>query len=316
MRDPSRRDPRDFDDDLDSAKTRVTNARNRSTPGDGEHTEQGPGQGGCLVVIYTGDPTQLGKRFVLSTPTRIGRGDENEIVLEGDSVSRRHCQLEERTGVWWCADNRSTNGTYVNDDRVPGEQKLENGDRVKIGSTIFKYFSGDDVEALYHEEIYRMTIIDGLTGAYLKRYLLEHLDKEIARARRHERELSLVMFDLDHFKNINDEHGHVSGDYVLKEVARIVRERLRPGDWLARYGGEEFVVVLPETSIDTARVLGEGLRSAMETNVFEFQSQRIPVSISCGVAVFATTDKTGLELIQRADERLYVAKRAGRNRVE
>jgi len=305
MSDPSR----DFDEDADSAKTRVTHPR-------AKRLFEGFGQGGCLVVIYTADPTQLGKRFVLTNPTRIGRGDENEIVLEGDSVSRRHCLVEEKNGAWWCTDQRSTNGTYVNDERVPGERKLDNGDRVKIGSTILKYFAGDDVEALYHEEIYRMTIIDGLTGAYLKRYLLEHLEKELGRARRHDRDLALVMFDLDHFKGINDERGHVTGDHVLKEVARIVLARIRPGDVLARYGGEEFVVVLPETSLEPARVLAEALRSAIETNAFEFQGARIPVTISCGLALFAKTDKTGQDLIQRADERLYVAKRAGRNRVE
>ena len=221
----------DFDDEAaDSAKTRVTHPRKRRISGE---LGLAFGQGGCLVVIYTSEPTQLGKRFVLSTPTRVGRGDENEIVLEGDSVSRRHAVFEERHGAWWCVDHKSTNGTYVNDERVPGEQKLQNGDRVKVGSTIFKYFAGDDVEALYHEEIYRMTIIDGLTGAYLKRYLLEYLEKEMGRARRHERELALLMFDLDHFKKINDENGHVTGDYVLKEVARIVMGRIRPGDLLA-----------------------------------------------------------------------------------
>jgi len=304
--------PQDFDDDdAESAKTRVTHPRTKRLA-----VNEGVGQGGCLVVIYTGDPTQLGKRFVLTNPTRIGRGEENEIVLEGDSISRRHCLVEEKEGRWWCTDQRSTNGTYVNDERVPSERRLENGDRVKIGSSILKYFSGDDVEALYHEEIYRMTIIDGLTGAYLKRYLLEYLDKELGRARRHERELALMMFDLDHFKRINDERGHVSGDHVLKEVARIVLARIRPGDVLARYGGEEFAVVLPETPLEAARILAEVLRSSIEKNVFEFQGARIPVTISCGLASFTKGDKTGLELIQRADEKLYVAKRAGRNRVE
>ncbi|WP_394828666.1 diguanylate cyclase [Pendulispora albinea] len=307
MRDP---EGDDFDDDAESAKTRVTHPRGQKVLG------SVLAQGGCLVVIYTSDPTQLGKRFVLVNPTRIGRGEENQIVLEGDSVSRRHCVIEERNDTWWCADQRSTNGTYVNDERVVSERKLENGDRMKIGSNILKYFAGDDVEALYHEEIYRMTIIDALTGAYLKRYLLEHLEKEMGRARRHERDLSLMMFDLDHFKRINDERGHVTGDHVLKEVARLVLGRLRPSDVLARYGGEEFAVVLPETSLEAARTVAEGLRASIESASFEFQGERIPVTISCGLTLFTKTDKSAPDMIQRADERLYAAKRGGRNRVE
>ena len=103
----------------------------------------------------------------------------------------------------------------------------ENGDKIKIGPNILKYLSGLDVESQYHEEIYRMTIIDGLTGAHVKRYFLECLEKEMNRARRHRRPLCLVMFDIDHFKKVNDQYGHLAGDHVLKEVARIVSGRVR-----------------------------------------------------------------------------------------
>jgi two-component system cell cycle response regulator len=301
----------EFDDDGDGGKTRITTVGKRPQIGSGGDTARG----GCLVCIYTKDPTSLGKRLVLQSPTRIGRGNENEIVLEGDSVSRRHAIIELRGDAWYCADAGSTNGTYVNDTRVSGERKLTNGDRVKVGPTIFKYFTGDDVEALYHEEIYRMTIIDGLTGAHLKRYLLEHLEKEIGRAKRHRRPLTLLMFDLDHFKQINDQHGHLAGDHVLKEVARLVLGRIREGEVLARYGGEEFALVLPETPLEAASTVAEAIRRTIESNVFEFGGERIPVTISCGVAILDEADRTGAELIGRADEKLYTAKRGGRNRV-
>ena len=301
----------DFDDEGDGGKTRVTTVGKRPQIGVSGDTARG----GCLVCIYTKDPTSLGKRLLLKTPTRIGRGAENEIVLEGDSVSRRHAVIEQRGDAWWCTDAGSTNGTYVNDVRVVGERRLANGDRVKVGPTIFKYFTGDDVEAHYHEEIYRMTIIDGLTGAHLKRYLLEHLEKEIGRAKRHNRPLSLLMFDLDHFKNINDRHGHLAGDHVLKEVARLVLARIRDGEVLARYGGEEFALVLAETPLDAACTVAEALRRTIEANAFEFAGERIPVTISCGVALLGETDRAGSELIRRADEKLYAAKRGGRTRV-
>jgi diguanylate cyclase (GGDEF)-like protein len=270
----------------------------------------------CLVVIYTKEPTLLGKRFVLDqSPFRVGRGPENNIVLEGDSVSRRHAHFEQRGTSWVAVDDNSTNGTYVNDDPISRELGLANGDRVKVGPTIFKYLSGQDVEAQYHEEIYRMTIIDGLTQAHVKRYLLEALEKEMIRARRHERDLAFMMFDIDHFKKINDFHGHLAGDYVLKELARIVQGRIRRDEVFARYGGEEFAILLPETTLEGARQLAEGLREKVAEARFTFQNELIPVTISIGVAKLEESHKTSLDLIKCADERLYDAKRGGRNRV-
>jgi two-component system, cell cycle response regulator len=278
--------------------------------------QEGEKGGDCLVVIYTKEPSLLGKRFVLDfSPMRIGRGAENHIVLEGDSVSRRHAHFEQRNSTWWCVDDGSTNGSYVNDEQIMREQKLSNGDRIKIGPTIFKYLAGQDVEAQYHEEIYRMTIIDGLTQAHVKRYLLESLDKEIMRARRHQRDLSFLMFDIDHFKKINDVHGHLAGDFVLKEVARIVQGRIRRDEVFARYGGEEFAIILPETNLEGARALAEGLREKIEQSRFVFQNEQIRVTISIGVATLTDQDRTSMDLIKHADTKLYEAKRTGRNRV-
>jgi len=296
-------------------KTRVTTIVQKPVA-----EESGARGGDCLVVIYTKEPTLLGKRFVLdSTPGAsrigIGRGAENQIVLEGDSVSRRHAHIELRGNSWWVVDDNSTNGTYVNDEQIRRELGLTNGDRVKVGPTIFKYLSGQDVEAQYHEEIYRMTIIDGLTQAHVKRYLLESLDKEIIRARRHQRDLSFIMFDIDHFKKINDFHGHLAGDHVLKELARIVQARIRRDEVFARYGGEEFALLLPETNMEGARALAEGLREKTEQSRFVFQNETIPVTISIGVAMLVDNHKTSLDLIKAADEKLYEAKRSGRNRV-
>ncbi len=270
----------------------------------------------CLVVIYTKQPTLLGKRFVLEvSPTRVGRGADNEIVLDGDSVSRRHAMFERRGEDWVVVDNGSTNGTYCNDEQIQKEVPLRNGDRVKVGPSIFKYFSGADVEAQYHEEIYRLTIMDGLTQIYNARYLYEALEREIIRGRRHERDLSILMFDIDHFKRINDVHGHLAGDYVLKELARICQQRVRRDEVFARYGGEEFALILPETPLDGAISLAETLRQRVEEHVFTFQADSIKVTVSIGCAQLTENDKAASDLIKRADELLYQAKRGGRNRV-
>ncbi len=270
----------------------------------------------CLIVIYTKEPTLLGKRFVLDqSPTRVGRGSDSQIVLDGDSVSRRHAHFEQRGEAWLIVDDGSTNGTYCNDEAVARELVLKNGDRVKVGPTIFKFLSGADVEAQYHEEIYRMTIIDGLTQIHNKRYLHEALERELVRGRRHDRELAILIFDIDHFKRVNDAHGHLAGDFVLKELARVVSARLRRDEVFARYGGEEFALVLPETSLEGARALAETLRQKVDEHEFVFQSDSIRATISVGAAVLQEGDRTASDLLKRADERLYAAKNGGRNRV-
>lgn len=290
-------------------KTRVTQVVQQQPPDDSPSND-------CLVVIYTAEPGLLGKRFVLDkSPTRVGRGADSQIVLEGDSVSRRHAHLERRAGAWYVVDDGSTNGTYVNEEQIAREQLLVNGDRIKIGPSILKFLSGADAEAKYHEEIYRMTIVDGLTQIHNKRALFEALEKELMRARRYERDLSLLMFDIDFFKRINDQYGHLAGDHVLRELARIVQERIRREEVFARYGGEEFVILLPETPLPGAAALAESLRARVANHSFVFQGERIPVTVSIGTALLGENDKVAADLIQRADEKLYEAKRGGRNRV-
>jgi len=289
-------------------KTRVTQVVQAPPP------DQTPGND-CVVVIYAAEPGLLGKRYVLDkSPLRIGRGGDNHIVLDGDSVSRRHSHFERRSNGWFIVDDGSTNGTFLNEEQIKREAGLNNGDRVKVGPTILKYLSGLDAEAKYHEEIYRMTIVDGLTQIHNKRYLFEALDKELIRARRYDRQLSLLIFDIDYFKNINDQYGHLAGDHVLRELARIVQERIRRDEVFARYGGEEFVIALPETSLQGAVTLAENLRARVETHGFSFQGERIPVTVSIGCAVLGE-EKTAADLIQLADDKLYEAKRGGRNRV-
>ena len=268
----------------------------------------------CVVVIYAPSSNQLGKRFSLADGTvMIGRGSENDVVLHSDSVSRRHARIESRADGYRVLDMHSTNGTYVNDEQVQ-ERKLHRGDQIKVGDTILKFLSGEDLESQYHETIYRMTIMDGLTGIHNKRYFVEQLERELARAIRHGRPLSLVMCDIDHFKAINDELGHLAGDYVLKEVAQISKSRLRPDDVIARYGGEELALILPETDLDGGRLIAEELRKMIATASFVFEDEDIDVTVSCGVAELDPSWRT-YDFVKAADEMLYEAKRAGRNQV-
>ncbi len=266
----------------------------------------------CLVVIYSADSRQLGRRHLLaSEPVSLGRGSDNTLVLDNDSVSRKHAVIRPAGDNWVIEDLDSTNGTYVNDASVR-THLLRKGDQIKVGDTILKYLSGSDMETQYHETIYRMTIEDGLTGVHNKRYLLETLDREIPRARRHERPLTLVMFDIDRFKGINDGFGHLAGDYVLREVCRIAKARLRPDDVIGRYGGEEFALVLPETDVVGGVAVADELRQRIEDHRFVFDNETIRVTASFGVA-HLEDDRDLLTFIKDADEQLYRAKHEGRN---
>ena len=266
----------------------------------------------CLVVIYGVD---LGKKHELyEAQMIIGRSSKADIQIDQESVSRSHARITHGEGHFRIVDLGSTNGTFVNDVAVD-EKVLKDGDLIKIGRTIFKYLAGSNIENAYHEEIYRLTTVDGLTQIYNKRYFMEALDWELSRCRRYARALSLVMFDIDHFKQVNDSFGHLAGDYVLKALAEIIKGRIRREDVLARYGGEEFAVVLPEIDLAGATALAEKIRKLVEVHAFVFEKAPIPLTVSLGVAALDEKVASSDDFIKVADERLYRAKEAGRNRV-
>lgn len=265
------------------------------------------------MLIHPPGPN-LGRRYVLDrTFINIGRESTNDIVLDRDSVSRRHARIALRNGERVLVDLGSTNGTYVNDRQIE-EHRLGSGDQLKVGNSILKYLSGQDVEQAYHEEIYKMTIMDGLTELYNKRYFLESLERELARAKRYARALSLIMFDIDFFKKINDNFGHLAGDQILKDLGQLVKGRTRSEEIVARYGGEEFAVLVPETDNVGAVALAEQLRTLVEAKNFAFEGEAIPVTISLGVASLTTQEWNVQAFIKASDEKLYSAKRTGRNR--
>src|SRR6185503_8741782 len=207
----------------------------------------------------------------------------------------------------------STNGTFINEQKVE-RAKLVDGDQIRVGKTVLKY-TESHVEQRYFEHVFNLASMDALTGAFNKRYFDETFSKEAARAQQSATPLSLVLFDIDFFKKINDTYGHPAGDAVLKAVAGAVAAQLRDGDALFRVGGEEFALVLQATPKDLAIQAAEATRQMIAELVTDFMGTRITATLSLGVAELGPQEEPSA-LYQRADGLLYVAKRGGRNRVE
>jgi two-component system cell cycle response regulator len=293
-------------DDADE-KTRVTTSEDFQLPKSGDD---------CLVVIHSAMKAELGRRYMLTkATTTIGRGSSNDVVVRSDAVSRQHAQLERRGIEFMVSDLNSTNGTFINNERNrPLNSRLARGDQLRVGDTVFKYLCGSDIEAQYHAVIGHMAVTDGLTNLSNRKHLDTVLAEEVQRAHRHNRDLAVMMLDIDHFKRINDVHGHLAGDRVIAGLSLLLRQRLRTDDKLGRYGGEEFCAVLPETSLSSASAIAETLRTLVATHPFPIEAQRLAVTVSIGVAALQPNMQV-TDLYRAADELLYQAKQNGRNQV-
>ncbi len=239
------------------------------------------------------------------------------MTIEDQGISSHHCRLTIEQEEFFLEDLGTTNGTWINYDRID-RVKLQSGDRIRIGQrTVLKFSLQDEDEETYQRTLYEAAVRDPLTGAYNKRYFHERLGSELAYALRHGAPLSLLMFDLDHFKAINDEFGHPAGDYVLQLLASTIRGSIRTEDVFARVGGEEFAVIGRGLKVKQAYEFAERLRLLVESTTFEDNGTGISVTISIGTATARPPlPMTTNDLIKQADDNLYVAKRNGRNRVE
>jgi diguanylate cyclase (GGDEF)-like protein len=246
----------------------------------------------------------------------IGRSPRADLHLTDEGVSRKHARICWTNDSYVLEDLGSQNGTFLWGKPAKAVQ-LRQGDLVRVGPVATLRFCWmDEHQKNLLEELYESSVRDPLTGAFNRRHFAERLESELAYAKRHSADLSLLLLDIDYFKKINDQYGHLEGDRVLREVTRACHQGLRTEDMFARYGGEEFAVLLRGVPLAGAARAGERLRIAIAEEVFVGTNPPLSVSVSIGCASTACIDNgTAGGLIHVADQRLYEAKQAGRGRV-
>jgi len=270
------------------------------------------------VVVLVGPTGFVGKQFPLTkTDIVLGRSVEVEIYIDEQSLSRSHAKFVVNGSDVAIIDLGSTNKTVVNGSALPplAPRVLKNNDQIKTGNVIFKFLEKGNLEVITNQHVFEKANKDALTGAHSKGALLEKGPEAIKRSEVLNEPLSVITFDIDHFKKVNDTYGHPGGDYVLKELSKIVMTKLvRANDYFARFGGEEFVIILAGTIQKTALEVAERIRQTVQTHQFEFDGRLIPVTVSIGVSV-RHPQEDWKSLYDRADKALYASKQGGRNRV-
>ena len=272
-----------------------------------------PGSPYLLVIVGS----RAGEMFRLAkSATLIGRSPYADVRLEDDGISRRHAVLVSNAAGVTLRDLNSANGTYCNGTQIAAPIQLTNGDKISMGgTTVLKFAYQDALEEQFNRQLYESAVRDGLTGLYNRRYLDDRLRAEMTYTLRHQAAFALMIADIDHFKRVNDEHGHQVGDATLREVARRLSSSIRGEDVIARYGGEEFAILCRDAEELEATILAERLRLAVAHDLSTPDQPRLRVTISIGIAVAPTVGVSDVsELIRAADAALYEAKRHGRNR--
>ncbi len=273
------------------------------------------------LVQYNG--AQLGKRYLLDrVSVTLGRSLNADICISEASVSRLHAVISQKIDKIYIEDTESANGTFINDKKI-SSSVLKDQDMVRLGTVLLKFFASDNVDSMIQDKIYRMATIDAGTQIFNKQYLLDTLGSEFKLSKSSSRPLSIIYYDLDHFKMVNDRYGHNIGDQVLRENAQLVKTVIRKEDVLGRFGGEEFIVILPNTDINTAFELAERIRKICDKERFELefevdgqkQMSSHQQTISIGVSEISHAMSTPIDLLESADKKLYFSKQNGRNRV-
>lgn len=254
----------------------------------------------------------------------LGRAVEADVRVVDSKVSRLHAKIMtemngDDTTKCILTDLDSRNGTFLNGQRIT-QEVLQNGDKILIGEHLLRFDLLDDIDREYQQQIHRLISHDDLTGLLSSRSFFSELRRETARAKAEKRTFCVLMMDVDHFKDVNDKYGHLTGSRTLEEIGTNIISNMRSGDSAARFGGEEFSAFLLDADLPQALVAAERIRKSIEETNFSVIKQGKPadshsVTISIGIASFPDDSRDPIELVEMADSALYRAKREGRNKV-
>lgn len=268
-----------------------------------------------FLIILNGK--QQGKKFRLEEGQNVfGRDPNGPIFIQDHQISRTHGKITSQNSQLTIEDLGSTNGIFVDGTAIT-KADISSTSRIQVGNTLLKITFKDATELEIEEELFKAATTDALTGVENRSSFMKGSEQDLAYAKRNRLPTSVVMIDADHFKTINDTHGHQAGDHVLRTLAKLINNEKRTEDRLGRYGGEEFIMLLRGSSGDNTQLFCERLREKISEHEFNFNETSINVSVSIG---FYPTDKEEVlnleNMIRKADEALYTAKKSGRNRVE
>jgi diguanylate cyclase (GGDEF)-like protein len=273
------------------------------------------------LIHYNGP--NVGKRYILNQKvTDIGRSLSAYISIADSSISRYHAIITEDSDRFTIEDTDSVNGTYINDRKMK-KHILNDHDVIQVGLLILKYLANSNIDSIIHDKIYQMATIDADTQIFNKQYVLNTLDLEFNISKESDQPLSVIYYDLDFFKRVNDQYGHAAGDYVLQKNAKLIKQVIGNDGIFGRFGGEEFVVILPNTQLEAAAKIAEIIRHRCEIQLIEIEHEsndKTLVSvhkqtISAGVAEIATGMHSARDLLKLSDRNLYISKQEGRNRI-
>ena len=266
-----------------------------------------------LLVVMHG--SLLGMTYAIRDEViAIGRTATLDIPIDDENVSRRHAEITFDGSSVKIKDLDSTNGTFVNSQRIT-DTILHDGDLILIGRVLFKFIRSSSIENRFFDQMYALATTDFLTGIFNRQHIISRLENEFARSRRYNRPLSILLYDIDHFKHVNDSFGHLAGDQLLMESSRLIGKSVRSQDYYGRFGGDEFMIICPETDLNNTVLLAQRLAQVLAKWSYSYQSRKLDFNISIGLAALSDEMRSAVDLIAKADTLMYRSKQRGRNHI-
>lgn len=280
-------------------------------------SEAGEVENAAALTLILGPQQWIGRVWSLTKDVAFGRDqDKADVYVPERSLSRAHFQLQIEGKKVRVKDLGSTNGTFVNKIKLKSNEyyELSNNDLLKSGRLIFRFIESGNIEAISALKVQEQVYTDPLCQTSNRKFIEDKMGEIINHCQKKHLFLSFIVLDIDHFKKINDTHTHLGGDFILSCLAARVKEIIRKEDIFARIGGEEFVLVT-STPMEGSIHFADKIRTSIYDEPFEFQDQKIQVSVSLGVTSLQDEDVDWKDLYKRADQALYQSKQSGRNKV-